>query len=98
MKQDQLLKRIRYVGDLLDLEGVILGWSTDRGLYGPVLEELHRRGKQGYLWLPVFSEVSGIADAAPAVDYNGKTHAAAKVIKGEDFTFVARRTRSTSKI
>ena len=85
---DQLMERTRYVDDLLDVEGMILGWSGDRSLYRPVLNELHRRGKQGYLWLPVFSEVSGVADSAPAVDYNGKPHAAAEIMKGEDFTFV----------
>ncbi|NLG92514.1 MAG: hypothetical protein GX485_02955, partial [Clostridiales bacterium] len=85
---ERLLERIRCADDLLNTEGVILGWSFDRSLYQPALEELHRRGKRGYLWLPVFSEVSGAAEGVPAVDYNGNPHAAAEVIPGEDFTFV----------
>lgn len=85
---ERLLERIRCADDLLDTEGVILGWSFDQSLYQPALEELHKRGKRGYLWIPVFSEVSGAAQSVPAVDYNGNPHAAAEVIQGEDFTFV----------
>lgn len=85
---ERLLERICYADDLLDTEGVVLGWGFDRSLYQPALEELHRRGKRGYLWLPVFSEVSSVAKSVAAVDYNGNPHAAAEVIPGEDFTFV----------
>ncbi|MEM1486259.1 hypothetical protein V6615_15550 [Oscillospiraceae bacterium PP1C4] len=84
----QLVRRISELADSLQVQAVIMGWSTDRTLYQAALEELHRRGMQGYLWMPVFSEMSSVVQGIPAVDYDGNRHRSAHVSEEEDFTFV----------
>ena len=66
---------------------VILGWNTDSTLYKSVGTFLHARGIQMLLWLPVFSEISGIASPEEALDIFGRKIITPIHQEGEDFVF-----------
>jgi len=64
-KLNSLLTRFR-------IRKVIMGWSTDKGLYEKTAELLSKNNIEFYLWFPVFSETGMLTDLSPLVDYSGK--------------------------
>ena len=81
---------IRKIGDIasrIPVSRVIIGWNTDAALYRRVGDFLRSRGIGMLLWLPVFSEVSGIASPDGAADLFGKPVVPPVCQEGEDFLF-----------
>ena len=87
---DGILRRVSSIMDMLPVKAVIIGWNTGAPLYPALIDEVHRRGKEIYIWLPVFSEMSAFPGGHPAIDYLGAPHARAVTgsdDSGEDFAF-----------
>ena len=84
---DEIIEKIDEVASRIPVHRVILGWNTDSALYKKVGTFLHARGIQMLLWLPVFSEVSGIASPEEALDIFGRKILAPIHQEGEDFIF-----------
>ncbi|MCL2486839.1 MAG: hypothetical protein FWE86_04490 [Oscillospiraceae bacterium] len=84
----EVLTRISSVMDILPVRSVIIGWNGRTELYYPLIDEVHRRGKKIFAWLPVFSEMSAFDEAFRAVDFAGASHGGAKVSGDDDFLFL----------
>lgn len=54
---DILISRI--VNFMRNASALIIGWNHNTTAYRRLIKQLHAEGKQVYLWLPVFSELSG---------------------------------------
>jgi len=83
----EVLTGIHTVLGTLPARAVIVGWHTDAALYRELIKEVHDRGKEIYIWLPVFSETSAIPGAIPAMDFLGEPHAGTGSGE-EDFSFL----------
>ena len=84
---EAIIKKLDEMNSRLDIAKVIIGWNTDACLYRKVGTYLHEKGIQMLLWLPVFSEVSAIAQPDEARDVFGKAIITPIEQEGEDFVF-----------
>lgn len=67
-----VIDRLEEVNNIIPLEKVLVGWSTDTATYRQIGDFLHARGIQMILYLPVFSEAEPVCDMArEAVDLCG---------------------------
>ena len=82
-----IIERIRAISTRVPADKVIIGWSTDASLYQEVGSFLHSQGIQMILWLPCFSEISGIADPDETLDIFGNEIITPLKQPGEDFIF-----------
>ena len=82
-----IVQKIGAICTRIPVDQVIIGWNTDPMLYKEVGSFLHRRGIGMLLWLPVFSEVSAVAQPDGAVDLFGQPVVPAIRQEGEDFLF-----------
>ena len=82
-----IIERIRAISTRVPTDKVIIGWSTDASLYQEVGSFLHSQGIQMILWLPCFSEISGIADPDETLDIFGNEIITPLRQPGEDFVF-----------
>ena len=82
-----IIARIEAIAAKIDVGGVIIGWNTDASLYREVGAFLHGRGIRMLLWLPCFSEISGIARPDQTVDIFGREVVTPLAQPGEDFVF-----------
>ena len=86
-KAEQIIKKIEHISSRIQAEQVIIGWNTDPVLYSKVGDYLHSHGIRMLLWLPVFSEASGIAEPDEAADIFGNPVLPPIQQEGEDFKF-----------
>ncbi len=84
---EDIIKKIKEIASRIQVDQVIIGWNTDPALYSLVGNCLHSLGIRMLLWLPVFSEVGGIAEPDEAVDIFGKPVLPRIQQEGEDFKF-----------
>ncbi|MCR5004371.1 MAG: putative glycoside hydrolase [Clostridiales bacterium] len=84
---EEIIRKIESVSARIPVESVIIGWNTDASLYQKVGAFLHSAGIRMLLWLPVFSEISDIAEPETAVDLFGDQIVAPIHQEGEDFLF-----------
>ena len=84
---EDIIERVGVISSRIPVDRVIIGWSTDAALYREVGSFLHARDIQMMLWLPCFSEISGIAQPDETVDVFGKQIVVPLAQPGEDFVF-----------
>lgn len=78
---EKLLKKIQ-------VSKVIMGWSCERDVYGPVIRFLKQRGIEAYLWLPVFSETGILKQGmGKLIDDTGDEVKSYCLTEGENFEF-----------
>ncbi len=84
---EEIIARIAAINARIPVDRVIIGWSTDASLYREVGSFLREQGIAMLLWLPCFSEISGIAQPDETVDIFGKPIVTPLKQPGEDFVF-----------
>ena len=87
-RAEDVISRIDSLASGIEIDKVIIGWSTDASLYRQLGSWLHGKGIQMLLWLPIFSEVRAELQPDPAQDIFGKAVAAPSTQEGETFHFV----------
>lgn len=83
----KIIERIGVISSKIPVDRVIIGWSTDAALYKEVGSFLHGQGIRMMLWLPCFSEISGIAQPDETRDVFGNEIITPLKQPGEDFVF-----------
>ena len=71
----------------LELSGVIMGWAPGKALYRETLAYLAAKGVPLYLWMPVFSETSILADCDPLINLEGEALRGPQTDEAENFEF-----------
>ena len=84
---EDIIRTISGISSRIPADRVIIGWNTDASVYRAVGDFLHGQGMKMLLWLPVFSEVSGIASPDEAADLFGNPVVPGIRQEGEDFRF-----------
>lgn len=84
---DQIISRLDTVTGIIPVGKVIIGWSTDTGIYREVGKYLHSKGIEMLLWLPVFAETEEVCGSSPAVDIWGNIPSNYDLTEGEGFRF-----------
>ena len=84
---EAIIRKIGDVSSRIPVDRVIIGWNTDPSVYREVGAFLRGSGIRMFLWLPVFSEVSGIAEPDEALDLFGRKIITPIRQEGEDFVF-----------
>lgn len=82
-----IIQKIKAISSKVPVDKVIIGWSTDTSLYREVGSFLHSRSIRMILWLPCFSEISGIAQPDQTRDVFGNKVVTPLSQPGEDFVF-----------
>ena len=82
-----IIKRISDIASRITVDKVIIGWNIDADMYRQIGSFLRLSGIKMLLWLPVFSEISGIAEPDRALDIFGNTVNTPIEQDGEDFVF-----------
>lgn len=95
---EDIIQKIGGIASRLTVDKVIIGWSTDASIYRKVGAFLHGLGIQMLLWLPVFSEISGISEPDEALDIFGNPPVAPFRQAGEDFLFCCPSSRHNTQI
>ena len=86
-KPEDMIRRIEEISARIPVEKVIIGWNTDAAVYRTLGTYLHEKGIQMVLWLPVFTEISDVAETEPAVDLFGKPIVTPAEQEGKAFVF-----------
>ncbi|MBR4540480.1 MAG: hypothetical protein IKO52_16800 [Clostridia bacterium] len=87
VRAEDVVRKIEEIASRIRVEQVIIGWNTDPAIYRKVGDFLHGLSIRMLLWLPVFSEVSEIAEPDEAADIFGKPVLPRIQQEGEDFKF-----------
>ena len=95
---EDIIRRIDTISAKIPVDRVIIGWSTDRSLYKEVGSFLRGKGIRMVLWLPCFSEISGIAHPDETVDVFGNKIVVPLAQPGEDFVFCCPSSSSNIQI
>ena len=95
---EAIIEKLDEINARLAIAKVIIGWNTDASLYKKVGTYLHGKGIEMLLWLPVFSEVSAIAQPDEAQDVFGKAIITPIEQEGEDFVFGCPSSRHNRQI
>lgn len=82
-----IIDRLDALSDEIPVKRVIIGWNLDPEPYRQIGEFLHGKDIEMFIWLPVFSEIGGLADCDLSVDLWGNAPASYALQEGEDFTF-----------
>lgn len=93
-----IIERIRSISSKISVNRVIIGWSTDAELYREVGSFLHAQNIQMMLWLPCFSEISGIAQPDETIDVFGNRIVVPLAQPGEDFVFCCPSSQRNTQI
>ena len=86
-RPEDIIRKIDEISSRIPVGQVIIGWNTDRSVYQKVGAFLRERGLKMLLWLPVFSEVSDVAEPDEALDIFGQPIITPIHQEGEDFKF-----------
>jgi len=84
---EAVLERLDSVTAKIPVGKVIIGWSKDKEIYREVGAQLHEKGIDMLLWLPVFAETEAVCDNAPSVDIWGHAPEHFDLKEGEGFRF-----------
>lgn len=84
---EAIVQKIGAISSKVPVDRVIIGWSTEAPLYQEVASFLHERGIKMILWLPCFSEISGIAHPDETLDVFGNEIVTPLKQPVEDFVF-----------
>ena len=84
---EEIIRKIDEIASRISVNKVIIGWNTDASVYKDVGAFLRGSGIKMLLWLPVFSEISGITEPEEALDIFGKPIKTPIQQEGEDFVF-----------
>lgn len=82
-----IIDRLDALSDEIPVKRVIIGWNLDPEPYRRIGEFLHGKNIEMFIWLPVFSEIGGLADCDLSLDLWGNAPASYALQEGEDFTF-----------
>ena len=97
-RAEDIVRRIGAICSRLPVNQVIIGWNTDPTVYSEIGAFLHGRGIRMLLWLPVFSEISAVAEPDEALDIFGKPVLTPIRQEGEDFQFSCPSSRRNIQI
>ncbi len=86
-RPEDIIRKIRSISSKIPVGKVIIGWNTDASVYQKVGAFLREAGIRMFLWLPVFSEVSKIAETDEALDIFGNRILPPAAQEGEGFVF-----------
>ena len=67
----KIIKKLNNIYKRTNISGAYIGWNKDIDISG-IINLLKDRGTDIYLWLPVFSELSLLADFKPLIGIDGK--------------------------
>ncbi|MBR5345341.1 MAG: hypothetical protein IK127_05905 [Clostridia bacterium] len=95
---DDIIRKIGKIASRIPVDRIIFGWNTDAELYKKVGGFLHGKGIKMLLWLPVFSEISGISEPDGTLDLWGSPVVPPALQAGEDFTFCCPSSRRNRRI
>ena len=84
----EMLYKVSYCIDRLDIDKVIFGWSSDRIINEALVALLVKHGIEKYFWLPVFSDVYDTSVYDHFQDIKGCFGTAINIVEGENFDFV----------
>jgi len=82
----QILKKLRRISEKVNIKSGLIGWNIDMDI-SEIIKYLRDIGAEVYQWLPVFSELDGMADFAPIVGRNGIPKITYDRGNGETFNF-----------
>ena len=85
---EAIIRKIRETARRIPVDKVIIGWNTDPSLYKKAGHFLREAGIKMLLWLPVFSEISEVAETDGALDIFGNLVIPPAAQTGEGFIFV----------
>ncbi|MCR4704850.1 MAG: putative glycoside hydrolase [Lachnospiraceae bacterium] len=85
--KEKIIERLEDVTQMLPVSKVIIGWHIDPALYKEVGAFLSGKGIDMLLWLPVFSEIGELLEAAECTDLWGKPVSSLALQEGENFVF-----------
>ena len=85
---EDIIRRIAECSSRMEVDKIIIGWSTEPSVYRKVGDDLHRHGIKMLLWLPVFSGIPDIFLPDPAIDIFGNPLPVPEVDDSETFHFV----------
>lgn len=84
---ENLLEKINFVKNKIDVNGVIIGWAINKEFYGKLKEYLKKDNIELYFWFPVFSELDYFKEFQEVIDYQGKEIKSKGFQEGENFNF-----------
>ena len=84
---ENVIRKISDIASRIPVDKIIIGWNSDPSVYRETGAFLHSRGIRMLLWLPVFSEVSGISEPDELTDVFGNAVPSPFAQEGEDFLF-----------
>lgn len=84
---DRIEEKLNYVLNKIDVEKVIIGWSTNKELYFKTIELCRKYKIKVYLWLPVFSEIGLLKESELLVDKNLNSIKNYSLSEDENFEF-----------
>ena len=84
---EDIIRRIDEIAMKIPVDKVIIGWNMDASVYKKVGAFLREKDIRMILWLPVFSEVSAVAEPDEALDIFGEKIITPIHQEGEDFVF-----------
>lgn len=93
-----IMRRIDAIRARIEVEQVIIGWAIDPPMYREIGAFLRERGIGMLLWLPVFSEVSAVAEPDEALDLFGNAVVTPIRQPDEDFLFGCPSSRRNIRI
>ena len=85
---EEIIRRIAECSSRMEVDKIIIGWSTEPSVYRKVGDDLHRHGIKMLLWLPVFSGIPDVFLPDPAIDIFGNPLPVPDVDDSETFHFV----------
>ena len=86
-KPEDMIQKIEESSARIPVEKVIIGWNTDASVYRKLSAYLHEKNIQMVLWLPVFTEISDVAETDPAADLFGRPIVTPAEQEGKAFVF-----------
>ncbi len=84
---EEIIQRLNAVTEMIPVSKVIIGWHLDADLYKKIGAYLSGKGIDMLLWLPVFSEIGELAEAAASTDLWRQPVGSLALQEGENFVF-----------
>lgn len=87
MPAESVIETLKRALEMITVDRIIIGWSTDRAVYEAVIDLAHRCGIEVFLWLPVFSETGLLKQVSLLKDFRGQEVRSYQLKEGENFEF-----------
>ena len=95
---EQILKKLRRISEKVNIKSGLIGWNIDMDISG-IVSFLKDVGADVFLWMPVFSELDGMADFSPLIGEKGEVTINYDRGNGEAFNFCCpANTENTEKV